>query len=74
MKKPVLVGILIVAVILGVIVYSSMNLAKSLEVCMTFHGRRTATPHPAPPRVRPAHRDHQRLRRHRFGRHGFHRV
>ena len=40
MKKPVLVGILIVAVILGVIIYSSLNLAKyRVEVCMTFHGQ-----------------------------------
>ncbi len=39
MKKPVIVGILIVAVILGVLVYSSMNLAKyRVEVCMDFHG------------------------------------
>ncbi len=39
MKKPVLVGILIVAVILGVIIYSSFNLAKyRVEVCMSFHG------------------------------------
>ena len=40
MSKPVLVGILIVAVILGVLIYSSMNLAKfRVEVCMTFHGQ-----------------------------------
>ncbi len=40
MKKPVLVGILIVAVILGVLIYSSLNLAKfRVEVCMTFHGQ-----------------------------------
>jgi hypothetical protein len=39
LKKPVLVGILIVAVILGVIIYSSFNLAKfRVEVCMSFHG------------------------------------
>jgi len=39
MNKPVLVGILIVAVILGVLIYSSLNLAKyRVEVCMTFHG------------------------------------
>jgi hypothetical protein len=38
LKKPVLVGILIVAVILGVIIYSSFNLAKyRVEVCMSFH-------------------------------------
>jgi hypothetical protein len=40
MKKPVLVGILIVAVILGIIVYSSMNLAAyRVEVCMAFNGK-----------------------------------
>ena len=40
MKKPVLVGILIVLVILGVIVYSSMNLASHrYEACMTFNGK-----------------------------------
>jgi hypothetical protein len=40
MKKPVLVGILIVAVILGVLIYSSFNLAKfRVEVCMTFNGQ-----------------------------------
>jgi hypothetical protein len=40
MSKPVVVGILIVAVILGVLVYSSMNLAKyRVEVCMTFNGQ-----------------------------------
>jgi hypothetical protein len=40
MSKPVLVGILIVAVILGVLVYSSFNLAKfRVEVCMTFNGQ-----------------------------------
>jgi hypothetical protein len=39
MKKPVLVGIAIVAVILFVIIYSSFNLAKyRVEVCITFHG------------------------------------
>jgi hypothetical protein len=39
-KKPVLVGVVIVAVILGVLVYSSMNLAKyRVEVCMEFHGQ-----------------------------------
>lgn len=39
MKKPVLVGILIVAAILGVMVYSSMNLsANRVEVCINFKG------------------------------------
>jgi hypothetical protein len=40
MKKPVLVGIVFVAVILGVIVYSTLNLAKKrVEVCITFNGQ-----------------------------------
>ena len=40
MKKPVLVGILIVAVVLGVIIYSSLNLASHrYEACMTFNGQ-----------------------------------
>lgn len=39
MKKPVLVGIIFVAVVLGVLIYSSLNLAKHrVEVCITFHG------------------------------------
>jgi len=39
MKKPVLWGILFVAIVLGVIVYSSMNLAAfKYEVCMQFNG------------------------------------
>lgn len=39
MNKPVIVGIAIVLVILGVIVYSSFNLAgHRVEVCMTFNG------------------------------------
>jgi hypothetical protein len=38
-KKPVLVGIFIVAVILGVIVYSSLNLARyRVEVCVAYNG------------------------------------
>ncbi len=37
MKKPVIVGIALVFVILGVIIYSTMNLAAhSVEACMTF--------------------------------------
>jgi hypothetical protein len=41
-KKPVLIGVLFVVVVLGVIVYSSMNLSKfKVEVCMTFNGRST---------------------------------
>jgi hypothetical protein len=40
MKKPVLVGIVFVLVVLAVIVYSTMNLGKyRVEVCMTFNGR-----------------------------------
>jgi len=40
MKKPVLVGILIVVAILGVIVYSSLNLARyRVEVCMAYNGQ-----------------------------------
>ena len=39
MKKPVLVGILIVAAILGIMVYSSLNLsAHRVEVCINFKG------------------------------------
>jgi hypothetical protein len=39
MKKPVLLAFLLAAVILGVLIYSSMNLAKyRVEVCMDFHG------------------------------------
>ena len=40
MKKPVLVGILIVVAILLVMAYSMHNLLKfHVEVCMTFHGQ-----------------------------------
>lgn len=39
MKKPVVIGIIFAAVILGAIVYSSMNLGKyKVEICMTFNG------------------------------------
>jgi hypothetical protein len=39
MKKPVLVGVLFVIVVLAVLVYSTLNLAKHrVEVCLTFHG------------------------------------
>ena len=59
MKKPVLVGIVIVLVILGVIVYSSMNLASHrYEACMTFNGQtncRTASG--STEAIRDAHRD-----------------
>lgn len=37
LKKPVLLGIIFVLIVLGVIVYSSMNLAQHrVEVCMAF--------------------------------------
>jgi len=40
MKKPVLAGIIFVLIVLAVIVYSSMNLAKHrVEVWMQFNGR-----------------------------------
>lgn len=39
MKKPVLFGIIFFLVVLGVLVYSSMNLTgKRVEVCVAFHG------------------------------------
>lgn len=39
MKKPVLVGILIVAAILGIMVYGSLSLsAHRVEVCINFKG------------------------------------
>jgi hypothetical protein len=39
MKKPVLVGIGIVAIILGIMVYSMMNLSSNrVEVCIQFNG------------------------------------
>lgn len=39
MKKPVLFGILFVLIVLGVLIYSSLNLAgKRVEVCMAFRG------------------------------------
>lgn len=38
-KKPVLIAVLFVVIILGFIVYSSMNLSKyKVEICMTFQG------------------------------------
>lgn len=40
MKKPVLVGILFVLAVIGLIVYSTMNMARyRVEVCMQFNGR-----------------------------------
>jgi hypothetical protein len=40
MKKPVIVGIVFVVVVLAVIVYSTMNLASHrVEVCMEYKGQ-----------------------------------
>jgi hypothetical protein len=40
MKKPVLWGILFLVAVLGIIIYSSMNLASHrVEVCIEFNGR-----------------------------------
>jgi hypothetical protein len=40
MKKPVLLGVLFLAIVLGVIVYSSMNMSGfRVEVCMEYKGR-----------------------------------
>ncbi|MDQ6759510.1 MAG: hypothetical protein M3Z32_06545 [Acidobacteriota bacterium] len=40
MSKPVILGIVFVLAVLGVILYSTMNLAKfRVEVCVTFNGR-----------------------------------
>lgn len=40
MKKPALIGILFVAGILALIIYSTMNMARHrVEVCMQFNGR-----------------------------------
>jgi len=39
-KKPVLIGILLVVAILAMIVYSTMSMASHrVEVCMQFNGR-----------------------------------
>ncbi len=39
-RKPVLIGVIFVLIVLGAIVYSSMNLSKyRVEVCMNFNGR-----------------------------------
>jgi hypothetical protein len=39
MKKPVLFGILFCLLVLGVLIYSSLNLSsKRVEVCVQFHG------------------------------------
>lgn len=40
MSKPVIAGIIFVVIVLAVLLYSSLNLAKfRVEVCMTFNGR-----------------------------------
>lgn len=40
MKKPVLAGIVVVAIILAIMVYSSLNLTRHrVEVCMDFDGK-----------------------------------
>ncbi|MDQ2946535.1 MAG: hypothetical protein M3Y27_11425 [Acidobacteriota bacterium] len=40
MSKPVIVGIIFITVVLAVLLYSTMNLAKfRVEVCVTFNGR-----------------------------------
>lgn len=42
MRKPVLLGIVFLAIVLAVIIYSSMNMsANRVEVCMVFNGRET---------------------------------
>ena len=39
-SKPVLLGVAFVLIVLGVLIYSSMNLSKAkVEVCMEFNGR-----------------------------------
>jgi hypothetical protein len=39
-KKPVLLGIAFALIVLGVLVYSSMNLSQHrVEVCITYNGR-----------------------------------
>ena len=40
MSKPVIVAIVFVLIVLGALLYSTMNLAKfRVEVCMSFNGR-----------------------------------
>jgi len=40
MKKPVLLGIIFVLIVLGVLIYSTMNLAQArVEVCVAYQGR-----------------------------------
>jgi hypothetical protein len=40
MKKPVVIGVVFVLVVLGVLIYSTMNLVShEVEVCMAFGGQ-----------------------------------
>jgi len=40
MKKPVLIGIVFGAIVLGVLIYSTLNLAQArVEVCVAYQGR-----------------------------------
>lgn len=40
MKKPVIIGIVFVVIVLGVIIYSSIGLSQAtVEVCMEYEGR-----------------------------------
>ena len=40
MKKPVLAGVIVVAIILAIMIYSSLNLTSHrVEVCMEFGGK-----------------------------------
>jgi hypothetical protein len=40
MKKPVVIGIVFVAAVIAVLIYSTMNLAQQrVEVCVQFNGR-----------------------------------
>jgi hypothetical protein len=40
MRKPVLLGVIFIVVVLAVIIYSSMNMSQaSVKVCMEYQGR-----------------------------------
>lgn len=58
MRKPVLLGIVFLLLVLGVIVYSSMNMSSyRVEVCMEFRGQtscRTASGASEPDTLRAA--------------------
>ena len=64
MKKPVLFGVIFVLIVLGVIVYSTLTLAKHrVEVCMQFNGRTNCkTASATTEEFAHAGRGHQRLR------------